>query len=439
MKSSMKRTLGVLAAIGTAGTLFGPLTSIDAATTTTEVVKIADGDTFDAEVFGEVQRVRMLGINSTETGECHAEEAKIWLKERIEGRDVDLTAKDPSVTLNFGRPARFVDLDGDDIGAEMLELGLVTPYPHATETARNNKYLDLAAQAKSKGIGVWDDDACGIGPDQDSGVNLHVRWDAEEVDSQNVNGEWIDVYNPSDTPIDLTGWRVRDSSTRFYDFARGTTVQPGAYVRLHIGYGTDTAVHKYWNMDHPVFDNDLGESVYLFDPDGDIRDSFAYRCRLDCVNRYTDLTLDMNVDAEGDDNTNINGEWIDLINNGDKRIKLYGTYIETFPYALHFEPHHSIGAHSVLRIYVGRGTNSGQTLYLNKTAPILTNAGETVTLNRKDGLVLEKLVWPVPFVSCTVTPGPSLPPSDPIEGSVDGVGAGATATAGAERLGMVCD
>lgn len=435
----MKRTLACLTSVAVAGIAFGPLDSLDAATTTTKVVKIADGDTFDAEVFGEVQRVRMLGINSTETGECHAEAAKLWLKDRIEGRKVELTAKDPSITLNFGRPARFVDLDGADIGAEMLALGLVTPYPHPTESARNNEYLDIAAVAKSEGIGVWDDTACGSGPAQSSGLNLHVRWDAEEVDSQNVNGEWIDVYNPSDSAVSLTGWRLRDSSTRFYEFARGTTVQPGAYVRLHIGVGTDNAVHKYWNMDHPIFDNELGESVYLFDPDGDLRDSFAYLCRLDCVNRYTDLTLDMNADAAGDDMTNINGEWIDLINNGDKRIRLYGTYIETFPYALHFEPHHSIGANSTLRIFVGRGTNSGQTLFLNKAAPILTNAAETVSLRRKDGLLLEQLVWPLPFVSCTATPGqPEAPTAPPARGAAVSVGGGAAASAGAERLGVTC-
>lgn len=433
----MKRFLVLALAALASGVAIG---ETSAATTTTEVVKIADGDTFDAEVFGKVQRVRMLGINSTENGECHSEAAKVWLRERIEGRAVKLTAEDPNVTLNFGRPARFVDLGSADIGAEMLELGLVTPYPHPTERSRNKKYLDIAAIAKSKGIGVWDDDACGAGPSQSSGIQLEVRWDAEGDDSENVNGEWIDVYNPSDRSVSLTGWNLRDASTRFYNFARGTTVQPGSYVRLRIGVGTDTATTKYWGFDHPIFDNTLNESVYLFDPDGDLRDSFEYRCRLDCVNDYTDLMLDMNVDAPGDDNTNINGEWIDLINRGDKRIRLYGTYIETFPYAFHFEPHHSIAAHSTLRIYVGQGRNSGQTLYLNKTAPILTNAAETVTLNRKDGLVLEKLVWPLPFTSCIQTPGPPRDTSQATSpAAVRDVMGGASATAGAARFRTVCD
>jgi endonuclease YncB( thermonuclease family) len=436
----MKHFIAAFAALATAGTVIGPLAHLDAATTTTEVVKIADGDTFEADVFGTVQRVRMLGINSTETGECHAEAAKVWLKDRIEGRDVELTADDPSVTLNFGRPARFVDLDGEDIGAEMIELGLVTPYPHPTETARNDKYLNLAATAKQARIGVWNDAACGDGPSQDSGITLQVRWDAEGDDSENVNGEWIDVYNPSDNLVSLTGWRLRDASTRFYDFERGTTVQPGAYVRLHIGVGTDTAVHKYWNMDHPIFDNELDESVYLFDPDGDLRDSFEYRCRIDCVNYYTDLTLDMNADAAGDDYTNINGEWIDVVNSGSERINLYGTYIDTFPYAYHFEPQHSIGGRSILRLFVGRGTDSGQTLYMNKTAPILTNAGETVTLNQKNGLVLEKIVSPSPLISCTATPGPPRPARSQQLGTDTGyVGKSAAATAVAERLGVICD
>ena len=436
----MKRSIAAFAALATAGAVIGPLTRLDAATTTTKVVKIADGDTFDADVFGTVQRVRMLGINSMETGECHANAAKVWLKDRIEGHYVELSADDPNVTLNFGRPARFVDLDGVDIGAEMIELGLVTPYPHPTETARNDKYLNLAATAKQAGIGVWNDAACGDGPSQDSAINLQVRWDAEEDDSENVNGEWIDVYNPSDNPVSLTGWRLRDASTRFYNFPRGTVAQPRAYVRLHVGHGADNAVHKYWGLSNPIFANGLDDAVYLFDTDGDLRDSFEYQCRLDCFNEYTDLTLDMNADAAGDDYTNINGEWIDLINRSDKQINLYGTYIETFPYAYHFEPQHSIGKRSILRLFVGQGFDSGQTLYMNKTAPILTNAGETVTLNRKDGLVLEKIVSPTPLISCTATPGPPQPARPQQSEALNGaIGESATATAVAERYGVLCE
>jgi endonuclease YncB( thermonuclease family) len=434
MRRHLYITLATLAILGGLVAV-GPS---EAATTTTTVVKVVDGDTIDAEVFGVVQRVRMLGINATETGVCHAEAAKLWLKDRIEGRSVQLTAKDPNVKLNFGRPARFIDLDGDDIGAEMIELGLVIPYPHPTETARNDKYLDLAAEARQRGVGIWDDDACGSGPAQAAGLELLVRWDAEEDDSLNVNGEWIDVYNPSDAPVSLTGWHVRDASTRTYEFPRGTRVPAGSYVRVHVGRGTDTPTRKYWGIDHPIFDNKLDEITYLFDPDGDLRASFEYQCRIDCYNDYTDIILNMNVDAPGDDNTNINGEWIDVINTGPRRLYMYGTYVEAFPYALHFEPQHSIAAHSNLRIFVGRGTDRGQTLFMNKTVSILTNAGETATLRRKDGLILEELVWPTPFVSCTRTLGPPENDSPTVESDLSAIGGVAAGLASANRLGVLC-
>lgn len=431
----MKRLfLGALCATAS----FVAIGSLDAASTTTEVVKVVDGDTFDAEVFGKVQRVRMLGINSTETGECHASAAKDWLESRIEGRRVKLTAQDPNVKLNFGRPARFVDLGTDDIGAEMIELGLVIPYPHATETARNDKYLDLAATAKSRGIGVWDDDSCGSGPAQSSGLRLEVRWDAEENDGINVNGEWIDVFNPSKSAVNLTGWVLRDASTRFYNFPAGTRVNPGRYVRVHIGSGTDTSTDKYWGLDHPIFKNDLDEAAYLFDPDGDLRDSFEYRCRIDCVNDYTALTLSVNYDAAGDDNTNPNGEWIDIFNRSHKRVYLYGTYVENYPNAYHFEPQHSVPPLGGLRVYVGQGVNTSTALFLGKTRGIFANAGETVTLTRKDGLVLEEFTYPLPGSSCTRTPGRLTPSGSSTGGDISNIGDPMTAVASAKRIGVRC-
>lgn len=386
-------------------TLFPISPKLNAASTTTEAVKVVDGDTIDAKVDGVLQRVRILGINSTETGTCHAQEAKDYLENRIEGRDVKLTATDPSVRLR-NRPARYIDLNGADIGAEMLERGLVTPYPHPTETARNSRYLNKAAAAKAARVGIWDDDRCGSGPSQNSNLRLEVRWDAEVNDSTNVNGEWIDIYNPSSSSVSLNGWTLRDPSTRFYNFPAGTSVKARSYVRVHVGVGSDTSKHKYWGLNHPIFDNDLDESVYLFDPDGDLRASFEYECRLNCTNEYLGLSLRVEWNPTFD-YLDPNAEFVDVVNTTGGAIDLYGLYLESHPYAYHFEPGDIAPAYGQLRVRIGPGSDTSSTVYWGKSKAIFSDFGETVTLERKDGLVLEEYTWPEPNSSCSRTRGPT--------------------------------
>ncbi|MFC4337418.1 thermonuclease family protein [Salininema proteolyticum] len=62
---------------------------------TVDVESVVDGDTFRAFVKGEKIRVRVMGINSPESGgyreeEDWGEEAKVYAKEKLDGRTVHL-------------------------------------------------------------------------------------------------------------------------------------------------------------------------------------------------------------------------------------------------------------------------------------------------------------------------------------------------------------
>ena len=52
------------------------------------------------------------------------------------------------------RPGRFVDINGIDVGEVMLEESLALPYAHGTEISRNNKYLNITANARIVGKGI---------------------------------------------------------------------------------------------------------------------------------------------------------------------------------------------------------------------------------------------------------------------------------------------
>ena len=66
---------------------------------------------------------------------------------------------------------------------------------------------------------------------------------------------------------------------------------PGGYLTARAGTGSATASTFYWGSGTPMFGNisspavagDLGDGVYLFDPQGDIRSHSTYPCVPSCA------------------------------------------------------------------------------------------------------------------------------------------------------------
>ncbi len=373
---------------------------VQATTYSAFVTNVLDGDSFNIE--GSSIPIRMLGINTNETsdGDCHSALAKNRLTELIEGKTVTLSADDLSVVFPGGqpgdpnRPGRFVDIGSTDVGNIMLRESLALPYAHRTETSRNNIYLDTAAAARILGEGIWNSEACGTGPDQDTELKLEVRWDAEGDDAQNVNGEWIDIINNGNHSISLSGWRLRDPSTRFYIFPASSQIPAGEIMRIHVGSGSDTSLEKYWGLGAPIFNNTIDQGVYLLDPDNDIRAVFEYRCRIDCTSELVGkVSIIVNYDATGDDHFNPNGEWVDLKNLTGTTIELYGYLLDSY---YQFEPEHHINPYSSIRIRVGQGTDTETTLYRGRSAPLFPNAGGSMGFRRSDNVLVDSYTWPEP-------------------------------------------
>jgi endonuclease YncB( thermonuclease family) len=90
------------------------------------VSHVVDGDTVDAQLSdGRVLRVRLIGIDAPEVGECGADRASILLQQIVLGRAVTLVS-DPSQGAQdeFGRWLFYVDRhDARDAGRRMLRAG----------------------------------------------------------------------------------------------------------------------------------------------------------------------------------------------------------------------------------------------------------------------------------------------------------------------------
>jgi micrococcal nuclease len=138
------------------------LLKIEASTSYYEVEKVFDGDTI---LLNDGQKVRFLGINTPEVagrnkvGEPGGEQAKAWLKDKLEHKKVFLQG-DVEKQDSYQRKLAYVFTeDKQHINLELVKLGLASVSIHPP----NLKYVDqlMAAQhsAEQAKLGLWADAA----------------------------------------------------------------------------------------------------------------------------------------------------------------------------------------------------------------------------------------------------------------------------------------
>lgn len=264
---SVADTTSTSAVGGPAGGIAGEAVEPSRAT----VADVVDGDTIDVDLRGTDERVRIIGINAPETGECLAAAAADWLRERIEGREVTLTA-DRSDRDGFGRLLRYVELDGDDVGVQLVEAGLAIAREYPPDTARSDRLDAAQDRARRAEAGLWAEATCGPPADGVGDVVIRdVRFDATGDDTTNLNDEWVRIRNDGATPVDLSGWIVKDeSASHRYEFPDGFTLAPGASVTVRSGCGTDTDADLHWCVTGSAVWNNDGDTAFLLDPSGNV-------------------------------------------------------------------------------------------------------------------------------------------------------------------------
>lgn len=136
--------------------------SSDATSPNFHVTHVVDGDTIDVQDdIGSVQRIRFIGIDTPETVdprksiECEGPEASARMKELVLGATVTLERKPDEDTDQYGRFLRYVFLDGNDIGAQMIREGYAVSvckkYPHP----KCDLYDELEQKAIQEKLGRW--------------------------------------------------------------------------------------------------------------------------------------------------------------------------------------------------------------------------------------------------------------------------------------------
>ncbi len=211
------------------------------------------------------------GSEATDTLVDLLGEGPVWL-------DAGVTDQD-----QYGRLLRYVvNADGDDAGAAMLEQGAAYARSYPPDTARDEVYASLQSRARAAEVGLWAPDACSAPADAAAppvAISVEINPNPPGDDNEHLVDEWVLFTNNGEDPVDLTGWGVKDESSRtrytFGPFVLG----PGASVTLRTGCGTATATDLYWCEPSGAVWNNGRDTVFLTDPAGNIVVDRALRRR----------------------------------------------------------------------------------------------------------------------------------------------------------------
>jgi micrococcal nuclease len=136
------------------------VTATTAAAEQAKVSSIVDGDTIKVKLGKKTETIRIIGIDTPETVDprkpvqCFGKEASAKMKSLIAGKTVTLERNPAEDRDKYRRLLRYVWLDGQDIGAKMIQDGYAfsyKKYPHP----RLETYNKLEQEAREALRGLW--------------------------------------------------------------------------------------------------------------------------------------------------------------------------------------------------------------------------------------------------------------------------------------------
>lgn len=121
------------------------------------VTHVVDGDTLDVRLSTGVERVRIIGLDTPEVGECGFQEATAGMRDLVGGTTVALE-RDPTQDDRdrYGRLVRHVRMgSGESAAVEMIRQGLSTEYLYGAVYQHRGEHLAAEQQARAAGRGLW--------------------------------------------------------------------------------------------------------------------------------------------------------------------------------------------------------------------------------------------------------------------------------------------
>jgi endonuclease YncB( thermonuclease family) len=127
-----------------------------------KVTRVVDGDTLNVRIGNRTERVRVIGIDSPERGDCYWAQATALLRTLAGNKRVTLSGDRTQTRRDrFGRLLAYVRLpNGQDAGVRMLAGGSASVLVVGRPFTRHARYVATENAAKRAGAGIWS--RCGL-------------------------------------------------------------------------------------------------------------------------------------------------------------------------------------------------------------------------------------------------------------------------------------
>ena len=226
------------------------------------VTEVVDGDTF---YLGNGDKIRMLGINTPESGRPYAEEATDFLTNMILGKEVSLVNDSKNDDSDsYGRLLAHVYVDDTFVNYEIIKAGYAFWYPYTSGTDFDSEYEEAQDSASNNMVGLWTESSYDLTID-------YIEYDPEDDEAE---GEYVVLTNHENHNVSMVGWFLQDEAAQTaYEF--DFIITNNTSIRIYTGDGTDNSTTLYWGWHQGIWNNS-GDFAILQDENGYLVDSYRY-------------------------------------------------------------------------------------------------------------------------------------------------------------------
>ena len=226
------------------------------------VTEVVDGDTF---YLGNGDKVRMLGINTPESGRPYSEEATEFLTNMILGKEVSLVNDSKNGDSDsYGRLLAHVYVDDTFVNYEIIKAGFAFWYPYTSGTDFDSEYEEAQDYASTNKAGLW----------TESSYNLTIDYIEYDPEGDEAEGEYVVLTNHENYNVSMVGWFLQDEAAQTaYEF--DFIITNNTSIRIYTGDGTDNATTLFWGWYQGIWNNS-GDFAIIQDENGYMVDSYRY-------------------------------------------------------------------------------------------------------------------------------------------------------------------
>ena len=226
------------------------------------VTEVVDGDTFYP---GNGDKVRMLGINTPESGRPYSEEATEFLTNMILGKEVTLVNDSKNGDSDsYGRLLAHVYVDDTFVNYEIIKAGFAFWYPYTSGTDFDSEYEEAQDYASNNMAGLW----------TESSYNLTIDYIEYDPEGDEAEGEYVVLTNHENYNVSMVGWFLQDEAAQTaYEF--DFIITNNTSIRIYTGDGTDNATTLFWGWHQGIWNNS-GDFAIIQDENGYMVDSYRY-------------------------------------------------------------------------------------------------------------------------------------------------------------------